>query len=291
MISEEEVDELVRVLGSSLSHVNWRLRPSNKRRLETDVMALCTGMRPVVMVDYGGKMPELKLHLCAFMKYCQKESSLFEHLRVMLIEDMIYILHDRGLAEHVESSLSLEKEIHLVDLEQDPPTIVNGKEETLAVANFLSVLKLFSVHFPLSKDLVDNSSLADTTPADSELLDLSNCLRDAKISLPTLNGWLLDYPVVYLFTTEHIEGAIRNLSTKSLRIFRILVCRNSPTSSSQQEELMSFSVPYDLSMRGVKEPWADAFLSYIQGKWTRCRYAWSSLQMEVSECYPQAIVL
>lgn len=41
----------------------------------------------------------------------------------MLIEDMIYILHDRSLAEHVDFSLSLEKELQLVDLEQDPPTV------------------------------------------------------------------------------------------------------------------------------------------------------------------------
>lgn len=37
-----------------------------------DVMALCAGIRPVVMVDYGGKLPELQQHLCALLRFCRK---------------------------------------------------------------------------------------------------------------------------------------------------------------------------------------------------------------------------
>ena len=37
--------------------------------------------------------------------------------------------------------------------------------------------------------------------------------------------WLLGYPVVYLFSKDHIEYAIYNLSTKFLRIYKILVHR------------------------------------------------------------------
>ena len=37
-----------------------------------DVMALCAGIRPVVMVDYGGKLPELQQHLCALLRFCHK---------------------------------------------------------------------------------------------------------------------------------------------------------------------------------------------------------------------------
>ena len=41
---------------------------------ELDVLALITEMRPVVMVDYGGKMPELQEQLCSFLDSCQKVS-------------------------------------------------------------------------------------------------------------------------------------------------------------------------------------------------------------------------
>lgn len=40
-----------------------------------DVLALCTGMRPVVMIDYGGKMPELQERLCALLEHSQKVNS------------------------------------------------------------------------------------------------------------------------------------------------------------------------------------------------------------------------
>ncbi|RVW35794.1 hypothetical protein CK203_082521 [Vitis vinifera] len=159
--------------------------------------------------------------------------------------------------------------------------------------------------------------------------------------------WLLGYPVVYLFSTEHISDAIFNLSTKSLRIFKILICRfvvpesclmsvrlipeakrsvmfnmmfktcvlfavfelgnadtngllisessnffrNDAYKGSGKEELLSFSVPYDLSMGGSNEPWAKAFMAHLEAKWEKCKQVWSSLQMEVSEYPPQAIAL
>lgn len=37
-----------------------------------DILALCTELRPVVMVDYGGKMPELQENLCALLHLCHK---------------------------------------------------------------------------------------------------------------------------------------------------------------------------------------------------------------------------
>ncbi|RZB84384.1 hypothetical protein D0Y65_032637 [Glycine soja] len=60
---------------------------------------------------------------------------------------------------------------------------------------------------------------------------------------------------------------------------------------TQAEELLSFSLPCDLSMRGSNEQWAEAFLARMQAKWERCASAWKSLKMEVIEYHPQAIVL
>jgi len=42
---------------------------------------------------------------------------------VMVIEDMIYLIHVRGIAEYVKSSLNLEVELFLVNLEEDPPKV------------------------------------------------------------------------------------------------------------------------------------------------------------------------
>lgn len=53
----------------------------------------------------------------------------------------------------------------------------------------------------------------------------------------------------------------------------------------------SFSVPYDLSMEGSKEVWAETFLERMSSRWEECKHIWRSLDLQVSECYPQAIVL
>lgn len=43
--------------------------------LVVDILALCSRMRAVIMVDYGGKMPELKDQLCSLIRLCHKVSS------------------------------------------------------------------------------------------------------------------------------------------------------------------------------------------------------------------------
>ncbi|XP_061993027.1 uncharacterized protein LOC133710904 isoform X3 [Rosa rugosa] len=250
-----ELEEAINVLDSSLSLIKWRLKYSSRRRLEIDILALCTGMRPVIMVDYGGKMPELQERLCNLLKLCRK-------------------------------------------------MIKQAEKHQLGV-QLISIQKLFSLNFPAGGMKDDTSSshsidMVDSKPArnelisshSSEIIDFSTCMQDTQVTLPTLNGWLLGYPVVYLFSKEHVADAVYNLSMKYLHIYTISVCRNgTPNKQSELEELLSFSVPYGLSIRGSKEEWAEASLAHLQEKWERCKNAWRSLQLEVSELNPQAIVL
>lgn len=56
--------------------------------------------------------------------YDFQESSAFEFLQVMVIEDMIYLIHLRAFEEFVKSSLNLEREFLFIDLEHDPPKVV-----------------------------------------------------------------------------------------------------------------------------------------------------------------------
>nr|XP_043610900.1 uncharacterized protein LOC122582560 [Erigeron canadensis] len=299
-------DEIMRVIDSSLSQTNWRLRTSSRRRLQTDILALCTGMRPVIMIDYGGKLPELRERLCSFLKLSQEGSTIFRNLRVMLIEDMIYLIHVKGLAELIKSTVNKEIELHFVDIEQDPPKMVTEIEQSLVGAQFISLQKLFSSVFcvdattdDVSECTEDSTSnpesshswLSVTTPS-SDLIDLSHLMQDTIVTVPTLNGWLLGYPVVYIFGKDHIDEAVYNLSTKSLNLFNVYVRRNMNSSKRPpQEELMSFSVPYDLSIDGDSETWAEAFLVRMKAKWEGRKDIWGSLRMEVSATYPQAIAL
>ncbi|KAJ4905405.1 Uncharacterized protein Rs2_19356 [Raphanus sativus] len=222
-----------------------------------DVLALCSGMRPVVMIDYGGKMPELQARLLSLLQLLQEGLPVFNDLRVMVIEDMIYLINVTSLPKW----LSSEPGLFFVDLEQDPPQMLQQSKESDLGMQLGSIQKLFSSTFPL------DGSNNDATSQSSLLIDLTCCLHDTKVTIPTLNGWLLDYPVVYLFGTDHIEEAIYNLSTKSLRIFKVLVQRSGTTvEDSHLEELTSFSVPYDLSMGGSKEVWAEAFMERMSSR-------------------------
>lgn len=303
-----ELETVLKTFESALSQIKWRLKLSSKRRLETDILALCTEMRPVVMVDYGGKMPELQERLCAFLKHCKEDCSIFKPLHVMVIEDMIYLVHARAFAEFVKSSLNLETRLIFVDLEHDPPKMITQAEESCVAAELVLAQKTFSSVFsengikmdhlehqkPEVRANSDSSLYKPTSSPSSDVIDLSECIKDSHVTVPTLNGWLLGYPIVYLFGMAHIENAIYNLSTKSLNLFQILVCRSARCnkgSQAQKEELMSFSVPYDLSLEGMDEPWVETFLTRVKAKQERCNQIWTSLQMEVNACYPQAIAL
>ncbi|XP_042482555.1 uncharacterized protein LOC122062954 isoform X2 [Macadamia integrifolia] len=234
------------------------------------------------------------------------ESLFLQPLRVMVIEDMIYLIHVRGLAEYVESSLNSETKILFVNLQQDPPKMVIQTEQNLVATELKEIQKFFLSVFPVDgtnkgllpcarKDhLVDEKSPVGgvITSQSSEFIDLSDCMQDVHVTVPTLNGWLLGYPVVYLFDRDHIADATYNLSTKSLHLFKVSVCRNGISGEgSHLEELMSFSVPYDLSTEGKNESWAQDFRAQMLIRFEKCKQAWRYLQMDVSECYPQAIVL
>lgn len=305
LMEAEEVDGVLRVVEFSLSQVKWKLRPSSKRRLETDILALITEMRPVIMVDYGGKMPELQERLCSFLSHCQKESSVFEFLKVMVLEDMIYLIHTRSFANFMKSSLDMETQVLFIDLEQDPPKIVAQNHISPAVLQLQSIQKRFSTVIQsdgilqsegtsvFNDDAAPKSSAGNFSVSTSSMsIDLSSWIRETQVTIPSLNGWLLGYPVVYLFSKEHIQDAVYNLSTKSLHLFHLFVNRNVTSNRvSQREELMSFSIPYELSLDGSDEPWAKAFLARMQTKLERCKQVWGSVQMEVRSCYPQAIAL
>ncbi|GFP95810.1 hypothetical protein PHJA_001725200 [Phtheirospermum japonicum] len=289
------VEEALRVFEASLSQIKWRLKPSSKSRLQTVtafyrcvLVALCWDvelfyvfssvkcrlMRPCIMVDYGGKMPELGDRLCAFLSHCKKESSIFELLQVMVIDDMVYLIQVKALADFIKSSLSMETAMLFVDLENDPPKMMTQAVNSPAINQLLSAQKLFSSVFH----------------ADRVINNLLESFLQNEINV---GQWLLGYPVIYLFGKDYIDHAVCNLSTKSLHIYQIYVNRNNNASSKgcKKEELMSFTVPYELSLEGSNEAWAQLFLGEMMGKWEKCKHVWESLNMEVIGCYPQAIAL
>ncbi|CAH8332096.1 unnamed protein product [Eruca vesicaria subsp. sativa] len=133
-------NEILECMSSCLSQIKWRLKLSSKRRLEIDLLALCTGMRSVVMIDYGGKLPELQDRMLSLLELLHEALPIFKALRVMVIEDMIYLINVTRLAKW----LSSEPELFFVDLEQDPPQMVEQSKECSLGMELKLIQKLFS---------------------------------------------------------------------------------------------------------------------------------------------------
>ncbi|CAH8344010.1 unnamed protein product [Eruca vesicaria subsp. sativa] len=172
-------DEILECMSSCLSQIKWRLKLSSKRCLEiADVLALCTGMRPVVMIDYGGKFPELQDRLLSLLELLHEALPIFKSLRVMVIEDMIYLINVTRLAKW----LSSETELFFVDLEQDPPQMVEQSKECSLGMELKLIEKLFSSTFPLDGGNNDTKIALDKAKSSqsSLFIDLSCCLQDTK---------------------------------------------------------------------------------------------------------------
>uniref|UniRef100_A0A453LBL7 Uncharacterized protein n=6 Tax=Aegilops tauschii subsp. strangulata TaxID=200361 RepID=A0A453LBL7_AEGTS len=319
------------------ARIRWRLRPQSKRRLLNDITFLCTGLRPVILMDYGGTMPQLQENLCSLLHHARQEASILNPLRVMVMKDMLYLIHAEGLAEHVSPNARSQHQLAFVDLEKSCCELLANTEKNETMVELLSIQDRFAATFPLEADVEPETtqqksrlperatdvertgiSIPDTT---SLVVDLSAFLEGTQMALPSLNGWLLGYPVTYLFRNESGETATQNLSKHSLHIYRIYVvrfglfheyascrysrknfllalilvisyCRNRHSDSKQsEEELLSFSVPCDISMKREEEPWAKSFLARVNGKLERCSQVWASVRLEIEVFQSQSGVI
>ncbi|KAL6601766.1 hypothetical protein ACP70R_044986 [Stipagrostis hirtigluma subsp. patula] len=306
-------EEVLRVVQACAARIRWRLRPGSKRRLLNDILFLCTGLRSVVLMDYGGTMPQLQENLCSLLHHAQQESSILKPLKVMVIKDMLYLIHVTGLAEHVSPNARSQHQLAFVDLESSCCKLLSNTEENATVLELVSIQEMFSSKFPVdtavnlpvikpgtteqeSKVPVITTDVvcASTQIADRTLLavDLSAFVETAQIALPSLNGWLLGYPVTYLFCNGSAETATKNLSKHSLHIYRVYVCRTPQSDAKQsEEELMSFSVPCELSTKRDEEPWAKAFVARMNKKLKRCNQVWVSMRLEVEVFLSQSGVI
>ncbi|MCD9644312.1 hypothetical protein HAX54_032495, partial [Datura stramonium] len=130
------------------------------------------------------------------------DCAVFKPLHVMVIEDMIYLVHGRAFAEFVKSSLNLEMRLIFVDLEHDPPKMITQAEESSVAAELILAQKTFSSIFSENgiktdhlehqksevRANIDSSVYKPTSSLSSEVIDLSECIKDTHVTVPTLNG-------------------------------------------------------------------------------------------------------
>uniref|UniRef100_R7W8B7 Uncharacterized protein n=1 Tax=Aegilops tauschii TaxID=37682 RepID=R7W8B7_AEGTA len=173
------------------------------------------------------------------------------------------------------------------------------------MVELLSIQDRFAATFPLEADVEPETtqqksrlperatdvertgiSIPDTT---SLVVDLSAFLEGTQMALPSLNGIY-----VVRFGLFH-EYASCRYSRKNFLLALILVisyCRNRHSDSKQsEEELLSFSVPCDISMKREEEPWAKSFLARVNGKLERCSQVWASVRLEIEVFQSQSGVI
>ncbi|KAH6559369.1 hypothetical protein KP509_1Z012800 [Ceratopteris richardii] len=113
--------------------------------------------------------------------------------------------------------------------------------------------------------------------------------------LPTLNGWILGYPVVYYFKKENSSKAVRTLSVSSLIQFKVLIRSSVPfkTFEIQDKEaspilhlLTSFTVPDVLSSDELGDKWIDLMQKKVQSS-----QLWRSLELQITSQVCPTILL
>ncbi|CAN6218355.1 unnamed protein product [Urochloa humidicola] len=246
---------MLRVVEACAVRIRWRLRPGSKRRLLNDILFLCTGLRPVVLMDYGGTMPQLQENLCSLLHHARQLLTDIEANDIVL---ELVSIQERFSAKYPVTRPGITKQMSGV-----PERTIDAE---------------------CTDNHVDNRTLL--------VVDLSAFLDTAQIALPSLNGWLLGYPVTYLFRNGSAEAATQNLSKHSLHIYRVYVCGSCHSGAKQSEqELMSFSVPCCVSMKRDEEPWAKSFIAHMSEKLRRCNQVWSSMRLEVEVFQSQSQVI
>lgn len=328
------------VLHDCLKRMGWRLRAPARRRFAVDIAALCTSLRVAVMIDYAGKMPQLRDDLCVLLALLTKESGSIACLRVMSVDDIGYLIHKNNLNLYMDGTLNRTIPLKVVVLDDDSPRFALPAEEDGVLwhfagfkTHFLSVLSHYgsksSGQFATSDtgdvkaelpNAVHGASFCTSSQGSSfenvyqpliekrsqkpllrsSCIDLGGFLNSCEVSLPTLNGWLLGYPVIYLFKKEGISKATCSLSVSSLHLYKLLAeselmtmpstAEKSRKSKPEVQELTSFTVPSELSSRGVREQWAEAFLTYLKNK-INYSQLWKSLELQLTVQICQSVAL
>ncbi len=136
-------------------------------------------------------------------------------------------------------------------------------------------------------------SLRAARPA---VIDLESISRNVgNVTMPTLNGWFLGYPVCYaVHDLVNAESISRCLSTTTLKLYSILTKLDYPTPSGQSLDkekgnavLLAFSLPVNLV---ESDEWRERNEGWEETLRTRHREAlaaeipWTRLSIEETTC-------
>ncbi|MCO5584000.1 hypothetical protein L7F22_037918 [Adiantum nelumboides] len=258
-----------------------------------NIAALCTGLRPAVMVDYALGIPKLQSQLCGLLELLAQEVMLISSLKVMCLDDVVYLIHIENLTLLMNETLNRSIKLDFIVLDDSVIRLqfALSSEKDEALNEFASFTTCF-----LSKASTASTSISGhpSSPT-SGLIDLGSSELCCEAPLPTLNGWILGYPVIYYFKRENVSKAVRALSVSALLQFKILIQSSLVFQTSEEQglegssamhSLTSFTMPSELNGDKVAEEWASS----LQAKVQNSRF-WRSVELQVVSQICPTVVL
>lgn len=258
-----------------------RVSQTKRERLSLDLLAVASSLRPCVMLDY------VRIQAQALQQLVDQLilSTVDWAGCVLCFEDCLYVCDLRRMA-HIWSTISADPKctsfvrfcsgsaLMLTDWSGS-----NHEEVLLRQVRFGS--DLFSA--ALKRHQARGDSLTPCT-----VVDLAEHSQSLPL-LPTLNGILLWYPIVYwVHNTPQAEAACRTLSSTNLVLVSVTCSSrfHSSVSALADTRLLAFSVPSHLwtaVMHSQVNKWFKDLTSDCIGLWD-CR-------LHVDTVGPRAIVL
>jgi len=224
-MSPEEAARLVGAVQAAAS----RCRPAKRvwEHLARDVLALLGGLRPCFMIDYAVLPPEFLDALVAALRRESPDPA--ADLHVLEIDGCFYPCKLAALLAALEAQLSARfaEFPALVVLSTEPAVASTELRAQLAarlapLAGALrAALDRGAGHTLEGRQPCGGGWLIRVEDALGRSLTDPAGLRAADPLLPTINGWLLQYPVVYVVTPENASSAAAALSSAGLALFEM----------------------------------------------------------------------
>ncbi|KAI5062094.1 hypothetical protein GOP47_0022633 [Adiantum capillus-veneris] len=243
------------------------------------------------MVDYALGVRNLQDQLCRLLDLLAPEVVLISCLKVMRFDDVVYLIHVENLTALMNGSLNRSVQLEFIVLDDTVARFALSSEKDEALNEFAS----FTTFFLSKVSNVSESTSGHPSSSTCGLIDLGSSELWCEAALPTLNGWILGYPVIYYFKKENVSKAVRTLSVSALLQFKILIQSSVAFQTSEVQgqkgifamhSLTSFTMPSELNSERVAEEWASS----LQEKVKNSRF-WRSLELQVVSQICPTVVL
>ena len=222
-------------------------------QLLVDIAALLSHLRPGFLLDYAVLYPEELHHIILDIVSPQFASDL---AIVVLHDGCCLVVNKQTLPDilmHPPMFIEFTERHHNHGGLLVPAWMAAGTDGTATATDTVS-----------AKDRLQASVRSILTAGTAIVQHGTNTCKDGGLTMPTLNGCLLGYPVSYVVNNiDHAQAASRCLSTTTLRLFTVKC-----TFGGLDEEmvLMSFSVPTAMVGGGGFEERKKAWIKRLKEK-------------------------